>query len=132
MGRPRGFVEIARVRAPRRPVEERLGDWAEFELALPEPALREQAARCMDCGIPFCHQACPLANVIPGWNDLVLAGRWDEASASLHATNNFPEVTGRVCPAPCEASCVLAMDTLPNPSDPVHPTAPGGGDHQAD
>lgn len=125
MGRPRGFVEIARVRAPRRPVDERLGDWAEFELALPEPALREQAARCMDCGIPFCHQACPLANVIPGWNDLVLAGRWDEASASLHATNNFPEVTGRVCPAPCEASCVLAMDTLPNPADPVHPTAPG-------
>ncbi len=125
MGRPRGFVEIARVRAPRRSVEERLGDWAEFELPLPEPTLREQAARCMDCGIPFCHQGCPVSNLIPEWNDLVLAGRWDEASASLHATNNFPEVTGRVCPAPCEASCVLALDTVPDANDPVHRTAPG-------
>jgi len=118
-------VEIARVKAPRRPVDERLGDWAEFEVPLEESALREQAARCMDCGIPFCHQGCPLSNLIPEWNDLVLAGRWDEASAALHATNNFPEVTGRVCPAPCEASCVLAMDTLPDPSHPGHATAPG-------
>ncbi|MBL8714746.1 MAG: glutamate synthase subunit beta [Myxococcales bacterium] len=113
MGRPRGFIELRRSKGEARPIAERVHDHAEYDLPLPDPELRDQAARCMDCGIPFCHQGCPLGNLIPEWNDLVLAGRFDEASASLHATNNFPEVTGRVCPAPCEASCVLSLETVP-------------------
>lgn len=123
MGRPRGFIELRRSKGDARPVEERVHDHAEYELPLPDAELRDQAARCMDCGIPFCHQGCPLGNLIPEWNDLVLAGRYDEASASLHATNNFPEVTGRVCPAPCEASCVLALETVPEGGDRVAPGA---------
>jgi glutamate synthase (NADPH/NADH) small chain len=113
MGRPRGFVEIRRGKGPQRPVAERVRDFDELDLRIDEPELREQAARCMDCGVPFCHQGCPLGNLVPEWNDLVVAGRWAEAAAALHATNNFPEVTGRVCPAPCEASCVLDLATIP-------------------
>src|SRR5215470_9065052 len=113
MGKLRGFLEIRRQKSGARPVAERLHDWREFELELPEPELRDQAARCMDCGIPYCHEGCPLGNLIPEWNDLVYSGRWAEASASLHATNNFPEITGRVCPAPCEASCVLNLTQEP-------------------
>jgi len=113
VGKPRGFLEIPRSKGERRAVAERVRDFAEFELPLPEPVLRDQAARCMDCGIPFCHAGCPLGNLIPEWNDLAHAGRMAEASASLHATNNFPEVTGRVCPAPCEASCVLNIGEEP-------------------
>jgi glutamate synthase (NADPH/NADH) small chain len=110
MGKVRGFLEIRRVTNPRRPVAERVRDWRELELDMPEPDLRDQAARCMDCGIPYCHDGCPLGNLVPEWNDLVLAGRFAEAARSLHATNNFPEITGRVCPAPCEASCVLNLE----------------------
>jgi glutamate synthase (NADPH/NADH) small chain len=113
MGKIRGFLEIARAKGERRPVAERVQDYREFELPLPEPQLREQAARCMDCGIPFCHEGCPLGNLIPEWNDLIHNNRWEEAIVSLHSTNNFPEVTGRVCPAPCEASCVLNLEKAP-------------------
>jgi glutamate synthase (NADPH/NADH) small chain len=113
MGKLRGFIEIERLKPSSRPVEERLRDWRELELPLPEAKLRDQGARCMDCGIPFCHDGCPLGNLIPDFNDHVYAGRWDAALRSLHATNNFPEVTGRVCPAPCEASCVLNLDKSP-------------------
>ena len=113
MGKLRGFIEIERLKPSSRPIEERLHDWRELELPLPEGMLRDQGARCMDCGIPFCHDGCPLGNLIPDFNDHVYAGRWDAALRSLHATNNFPEVTGRVCPAPCEASCVLNLDNAP-------------------
>ena len=113
MGKVRGFLEIKRAKPGRRPVDERTRDWHEFEHELPEETLRDQAARCMDCGIPYCHDGCPLGNLIPEWNDLVYNGRHDEAVASLHATNNFPEITGRVCPAPCEASCVLNLENEP-------------------
>jgi glutamate synthase (NADPH/NADH) small chain len=113
LGKVRGFLEIKRSKNEQRPVDERLHDWQEFELPVPESALREQAARCMDCGIPFCHDGCPLGNLIPDWNDLTMNGRLGEASAALHATNNFPEFTGRVCPAPCEASCVLNINNEP-------------------
>ncbi|HEX6838816.1 MAG TPA: glutamate synthase subunit beta, partial [Polyangia bacterium] len=113
MGKLRGFIEIDRLKPSARPVEERLKDWHEFELPLPENKLRDQGARCMDCGIPFCHDGCPLGNLIPDFNDHVYGGRWDAAIRSLHATNNFPEFTGRVCPAPCEASCVLNIDGKP-------------------
>src|SRR5439155_10784406 len=87
-----------------------LHDWNELYLPYPEPDLKSQAARCMDCGIPFCHQGCPLGNLIPGWNDLVYRDHWHEAIQRLHATNNFPEFTGRLCPAPCEVACVLAIN----------------------
>jgi glutamate synthase (NADPH) small chain len=113
MGKVRGFLEIKRSKNDYRPIEERLHDWKEFELPVAEPVLREQAARCMDCGIPFCHDGCPLGNLIPDWNDLTMNGRLADASAALHATNNFPEFTGRVCPAPCEASCVLNLNNEP-------------------
>jgi glutamate synthase (NADPH/NADH) small chain len=113
---PRGFLKHARVDAPKRPVDERLGDWHEVYAALPARERNEQvstqAARCMDCGIPFCHSGsagCPLGNLIPEWNDLVRRGQWAQASERLHATNNFPEFTGKLCPAPCEAGCVLAI-----------------------
>jgi len=122
VGKPRGFLEIRRAKGESRPVAERVHDWRELDLAPPEAGLREQAARCMDCGVPFCmggvapevKTGCPLGNLIPDFNDLVMRGRWDEASAELHSTNNFPEVTGRVCPAPCEGSCVLALGSIPN------------------
>lgn len=113
MGKITGFLEIERDLPARRPVPERLRDWQEFEGKFSEEPLRRQAARCMDCGIPFCHKGCPLGNIIPDWNDLVYRGRWKEAMRRLHATNNFPEFTGRVCPAPCEESCVLNINQLP-------------------
>jgi glutamate synthase (NADPH/NADH) small chain len=113
MGNPTGFIEIARVTPERRPVSERVHDWKEVYKDFPEDKLKGQAARCMDCGVPFCHQGCPLGNIIPDWNDLVYRGRWQEAIARLHATNNFPEFTGRICPAPCEGSCVLGINADP-------------------
>ncbi len=113
MGNPRGFLQIRRSKAPARPVQERLQDWNEFEGPPPPDALRDQASRCMDCGIPFCHKGCPLGNLIPDWNDLVYRGRLDEALDALESTNNFPEVTSRVCPAPCETSCVLNIEGVP-------------------
>jgi len=113
MGKITGFMEISRELPPRRPVEERLKDWRELEGKLSEDKLRQQGARCMDCGIPFCHKGCPLGNIIPDWNDLVYRSRWKEAIQRLHSTNNFPEFTGRVCPAPCEEACVLNINDDP-------------------
>jgi len=113
MGKPTGFIEIKRKKHPTRPVEERIRDWREVYLAYPGADLQEQGARCMDCGIPFCHQGCPLGNLIPDWNDLVYHDRWRAAIDRLHSTNNFPEFTGRLCPAPCESSCVLTINQDP-------------------
>ncbi len=110
MGKVTGFLEIKRKKPPVRPVEERLRDWKEVYLPSPDADLKKQAARCMDCGIPFCHQGCPLGNLIPDWNDLVYRDHWQDAIQRLHATNNFPEWTGRLCPAPCEGSCVLGIN----------------------
>jgi len=113
MGKVTGFLEIQRQKPPVRPIAERIRDWREVPLPYQESALREQTARCMDCGIPFCHQGCPLGNLIPDWNDLVYRDRWRAAIDRLHATNNFPEFTGRLCPAPCEGSCVLGINQAP-------------------
>ena len=113
MGKVTGFLEIERKKHPARPVHERIRDWKETYLPYPVDVLRSQGARCMDCSIPFCHQACPLGNLIPDWNDLVYQDSWRRAIARLHATNNFPEFTGRLCPAPCEGSCVLGINKDP-------------------
>jgi glutamate synthase (NADPH/NADH) small chain len=113
MGKITGFLEIEREIPARRPVAERLKDWRELEGKLAEDKLQAQGARCMDCGIPFCHKGCPLGNIIPDWNDLVYRGRWKPAIDRLHSTNNFPEFTGRVCPAPCEEACVLNINNDP-------------------
>ncbi len=113
MADPRGFMKYRRHTPTRRPVAARVLDWREVYEPFPEPSLTEQAARCMDCGIPFCHTGCPLGNLIPDWNDLVYRGEWDEAVERLHATNNFPDFTGRLCPAPCEAACVLGINDDP-------------------
>jgi len=113
VGKVTGFLEIKREKWPTRPVEERLRDWKEVYLPFPKEELKKQAARCMDCGIPFCHQGCPLGNIIPDWNDLVYRDHWRDAIDRLHATNNFPEFTGRLCPAPCEGSCVLGINDDP-------------------
>ena len=113
MGKATGFLEIQRQKPPTRPIAERLRDWREVPLPYEDSALKDQTARCMDCGIPFCHQGCPLGNLIPDWNDLVYRDRWQAAIARLHATNNFPEFTGRLCPAPCEGSCVLGINNAP-------------------
>jgi glutamate synthase (NADPH/NADH) small chain len=113
MGKDTGFLEYTRELAPRRPVTQRVNDWFEIYLDFPEASLRTQGARCMDCGVPFCQTGCPVNNLIPDWNDLVYHGRWKEAVRQLHATNNFPEFTGRICPAPCEASCVLGINQPP-------------------
>ena len=113
MGKPTGFIEIHRTKQPTRPVEERIRDWHEVYLPWPTGELEAQGARCMDCGIPFCHQGCPLGNLIPDWNDLVYRDRWHAAIDRLHATNNFPEFTGILCPAPCEGSCVLGINDDP-------------------
>ncbi|MFN0050789.1 MAG: glutamate synthase subunit beta [Planctomycetales bacterium] len=110
MGKPTGFLEVGRESPSRREVEQRLTDWNEVYQPFPELKLMEQGGRCMDCGIPFCHTGCPLGNIIPDWNDLVYRGRWQEAIRRLHATNNFPEFTGRLCPAPCEEACVLGIN----------------------
>jgi glutamate synthase (NADPH/NADH) small chain len=113
MGKVTGFLEYTRELPQRRPPSERIRDWFEIYRPFPEETLRAQGARCMDCGVPFCHTGCPLTNIIPDWNDLVYRGRWREAIRQLHATNNFPEFTGRLCPAPCEASCVLGINEPP-------------------
>ncbi|GIU80295.1 MAG: dihydropyrimidine dehydrogenase subunit A [Bryobacteraceae bacterium] len=113
MGKPTGFMEYQRESFGRRPVEERVRDWFEVYVPLPEDRVRKQGARCMDCGVPFCHTGCPLTNLIPDWNDLVYKGRWREAIRELHATNNFPEFTSRICPAPCESACVLGINEPP-------------------
>ena len=113
MGKVTGFMEFQRETFERRPAQERIHDWKEVYLPFEEAKLKKQAARCMDCGIPFCHQGCPLGNLIPDWNDLVYRNRWREAICRLHATNNFPEFTGRLCPAPCEGSCVLGINNDP-------------------
>jgi len=113
VGKVTGFLETKRKKWPTRPVAERVRDWKEVYLPYPEPDLKKQAARCMDCGIPFCHQGCPLGNIIPDWNDLVYRDHWQDAIQRLHATNNFPEWTGRLCPAPCEGSCVLGINDDP-------------------
>ena len=113
MGKITGFLEIPRELPPRRPIAERLKDWQELEGKLSDEKLRAQGARCMDCGIPFCHKGCPLGNIIPDWNDLIYRGRWKDAIQRLHSTNNFPEFTGRVCPAPCEEACVLNINNDP-------------------
>jgi glutamate synthase (NADPH/NADH) small chain len=110
VGKTTGFLEIRRKKPPARPVEVRRRDWREVYLPYPQDELEKQAARCMDCGIPFCHQGCPLGNLIPDWNDLVYKHHWEDATQRLHATNNFPEWTGRLCPAPCEGSCVLGIN----------------------
>jgi glutamate synthase (NADPH/NADH) small chain len=113
MGKVTGFLEFERNDRDYAPVEERVRHWREFVIPLPEKETRDQAARCMNCGIPYCHTGCPVNNQIPDWNDLVYAGDWKTAARNLHSTNNFPEVTGRVCPAPCEASCTLNLDDNP-------------------
>jgi glutamate synthase (NADPH) small chain len=109
MADPRGFMKFDRELPTRRPVPVRLRDWKEVYDTFPDDKLRAQASRCMDCGIPFCTNGCPLGNIIPDWNDLTYRGHWREAIERLHATNNFPEFTGRLCPAPCEAACVLGI-----------------------
>jgi len=122
MGNPRGFMTVDRQTYSERDPVERIGDWNEFHLDLPIVELQDQGSRCMDCGVPFCHTAdlmanmaagCPVRNLIPEWNDLVYRGHWHEALERLHKTNNFPEFTGRVCPAPCEGSCVLGIHEPP-------------------
>jgi glutamate synthase (NADPH/NADH) small chain len=113
MGEPTGFKEKPRKPLSKRSVQERIGDWQEFLLDWTEEDARAQGGRCMDCGIPFCHRGCPLGNLIPEWNDFVYRGQWQRALNALHATNNFPEFTGRICPAPCEASCTLAINQDP-------------------
>lgn len=110
MADPKGFMKFDRATPPRRPVPLRLMDWKEVTQEAPEGQIQQQATRCMDCGVPFCHQACPLGNIIPEFNDLVRQNRWFEAFERLHATNNFPEFTGRLCPAPCEGGCVLGIN----------------------
>ena len=113
MADPRGFLRIGRTGPTRRPIQERIHDWREVYNPFPDDDLRHQASRCMDCGIPFCHEGCPLGNLIPEWNDLVWRSKMPAASDRLHATNNFPEFTGRLCPAPCEGSCVLGISDDP-------------------
>jgi glutamate synthase (NADPH) small chain len=122
MGKPTGFIEFTRELPAYRPPAERISDWSEFHEHMPDGKLRDQGARCMDCGVPFCHtgtliggmaSGCPINNLIPEWNDLVYRGLWQEALERLHKTNNFPEFTGRVCPAPCEGSCVLGISDPP-------------------
>ena len=113
MGKVTGFLDFHREPPERRAIVERIKDYQEIYELWPEEAIRDQGARCMNCALPFCHKGCPLGNLIPDWNDLVYRGRWQEALSALHATNNFPEFTGRICPAPCEASCVLAINSEP-------------------
>jgi glutamate synthase (NADPH/NADH) small chain len=113
VGKPTGFLEFERALPKRRPPEERIKDWLEIYEEFPRASVQQQGARCMECGVPFCHSGCPINNQIPDWNDLVYRGRWEEAAKRLHATNNFPEFTGRICPAPCEAACVLGINQPP-------------------
>ncbi|KAA5838293.1 glutamate synthase subunit beta [Saccharopolyspora hirsuta] len=113
MADPKGFMTTPRETPQRRPVDVRIKDWREVYQEFAQPKLQKQAGRCMDCGIPFCHQGCPLGNLIPEWNDLVWRDDWQEAAERLHATNNFPEFTGTLCPAPCEAACVVGINADP-------------------
>src|SRR5437899_3189313 len=113
MGKPTGFLEVERADRGYDKPAARKKSWKEFVKPLPEPVLRAQASRCMDCGIPFCHEGCPVNNLIPDWNNLVYRDQWRQALVTLHSTNNFPEFTGRICPAPCEASCTLNIDDNP-------------------
>src|SRR5437879_8925100 len=113
MGKPTGFLEVERVDRGYEKPASRKKSWREFMHPLPEPLLRAQASRCMDCGIPFCHDGCPVNNLIPDWNNLVYRDQWKSALVTLHSTNNFPEFTGRICPAPCEAACTLNIDDNP-------------------
>lgn len=113
MGDTRAFITLQREMPKRRPISERIHDWNEVYLPADEGKVKAQASRCMDCGVPFCHSGCPLGNLIPDWNDLVYRNRWREAVVALHATNNFPEFTGRLCPAPCEDACVLNINSDP-------------------
>ena len=113
MGKTTGFLEYERADEPYVAVEQRVKNYKEFTIPLEESKLKDQGARCMDCGIPFCHSGCPLGNLIPEFNDKVYKGRWKEAAQILHATNNFPEFTGRLCPAPCEEACVLGINEDP-------------------
>jgi glutamate synthase (NADPH) small chain len=113
MGHATGFLQYARETPSRRPVLERVNDWFEVYQDFPVEKVKTQAGRCMDCGVPFCHTGCPVHNLIPDWNDLVWSNRWRDALRTLHATNNFPEFTGRICPAPCEAACVLGINEPP-------------------
>src|SRR5213075_1641790 len=110
MGKVTGFMEIDRQDRRYKPASDRIRHFKEFMIPLSEEATRNQAARCMNYGVPYCHTGCPVNNQIPDWNDLVYRGNWQEAARNLHTTNNFPEVTGRVCPAPCEESCTLNLD----------------------
>lgn len=134
MGKITGFLEIDRNDRIYAPVAERLKNYQEFVVPLDEKDLRNQAARCMNCGIPYCHgtgsvapgtPGCPVNNQIPDWNDLVYNGNWEEASRTLHSTNNFPEFTGRICPAPCEASCTLNIEKSASPK-PTRPWCASG------
>ena len=113
MGKPTGFLEFDRTDRKYAPVDERVKHWREFVVPLADAEVKTQASRCMDCGIPYCHNGCPVNNQIPDWNDLVYKGDWQRAALNLHSTNNFPEVTGRVCPAPCEAACTLNIEDKP-------------------
>jgi len=115
MGDPKGFMKYAREGPKRKPVELRVLDWKEMYEPISEDKLKAQGARCMDCGVPFCQGStgCPVVNLIPEWNDLVYRGRWRDALKALHTTNNFPEFTGRLCPAPCEGACVLGINEDP-------------------
>ena len=113
MGKPTGFIEFEREVPTRRPVAERVNDWKEIYEPFSIVKVQTQGARCMDCGVPFCHNGCPLNNIIPDWNDLAYRDRWKDAIRVLHSTNNFPEFTGRICPAPCESACVLGINEPP-------------------
>ena len=113
MGKATGFMELDRVERTYEPAEDRIKHFREFLIPLDPKEVSKQGARCMDCGIPYCHQGCPVNNLIPDWNDMVYNNRWKEALDLLHSTNNFPEFTGRICPAPCEASCTLNITDNP-------------------
>jgi glutamate synthase (NADPH/NADH) small chain len=113
MGKVTGFLELERETAGKKPAAERIQSYTEYQLPMPEAKLKQQGARCMDCGVPFCHTGCPLGNLIPDFNDLVYRGHWRLAAQRLHSTNNFPEFTGRLCPAPCEEACVLGINADP-------------------
>ena len=111
MGKPTGFIEYQRLSEAYEPADARLKHYREFVVTLSDEQAAIQAARCMDCGVPFCNSGCPVNNIIPDWNDLVYRGNWEQALAVLHSTNNFPDFTGRICPAPCEAACTLNINT---------------------
>ena len=127
MGRPTGFLEIERQDRGYDKPETRRRSWKEFVKPLPDAENRKQAARCMDCGIPFCHEGCPVNNLIPDWNNLVYRDQWRAALKMLHSTNNFPEFTGRVCPAPCEAACTLTSMTIRSRSKRLNAQSSTGG-----